>query len=56
MLSRLRFWFKRGKNCPHCCVICRFYDLCRTEMETDSVRFSKDFSYKQKEAFYGTDR
>ena len=32
MILKFRLWFKRDKKCPHCCVICRFFNDCIEEM------------------------
>lgn len=29
---RLKLWFKKGKHCKHCCLICPFYKNCIDEL------------------------
>ncbi len=33
MIGRIRYWIRqKGKNCTHCCLWCRYYGMCRSEV------------------------
>ncbi len=35
LLNRLRLWFRLGKNCRHCCLICEYFDECSYDFNSE---------------------
>lgn len=33
---RFRLWRKPKKDCCHCCVWCKYFEQCRSELEADN--------------------
>lgn len=31
--ARFKLWRKHKKNCKHCCLWCKYFELCRSELE-----------------------
>lgn len=39
MITRLMYWlFTTGKHCRHCCLWCRFYEVCIEDREEGKER------------------
>lgn len=33
MIEKIKYWlFQKGKDCKHCCLRCRYYDICRWDV------------------------
>lgn len=35
MIKRLKYWLTHKWSCKHCCLFCKWYDLCKSD--SDSV-------------------
>ncbi len=33
MLKRLMYWLRGNKKCKSCCLLCKYYDQCREDMD-----------------------
>lgn len=35
MIKRFIYWVKHKHPCKHCCLLCKFYDKCKEDADTE---------------------
>lgn len=32
LVRRIKLWFTKYKDCPHCCLFCEFFEECESDL------------------------